>query len=1198
MRKPLALFRRRANGSRPRSPSQSLTCSTHARLLRFETFENRRMLSADLVSKAAFPSFSAGGGPSSVVSANGRYVAFADAAALTSLSTTPGIQNIYRFDRVTGDVVLVSVNVAGAGSGNRDSVNPVISADGNVIVFSSTASNLNPLDMNTTSDVFARNLSTGTTYLVSVNSVGTGSGNGTSDSPVISADGNVVAFHSTASNLNPLDTSTGSDIYARNLSAGTTYLVSINSTDTGGGIGDSDTPVISTDGNVVAFRSQARNLSPLKTSLAYYDIFARNLATSTTRLVSINSAATSSGNANSDSAVISADGSVVAFRSDASNLVFGDSNDYSDVFSRNLLTGTTRLVSINSAGTGSGNGTSDSPAMSADGSVVAFRSGATDIYALNGVNKYNIFARNVVTATTQLVSVGSNGVESGAGDGPAISADGSVVVFSSDANNLHPLDTNVYLDVFARNLVTGTISLVSVNSAGTAGGNLWSDKYRGSSPGISAYLGISADGGVVSFSSDASDLVPGDFDGKVDLFVRDLSDGSTQLVSKFDLATPSTTGGGSSTIDQNAVSADGRYVVFVSAAQNLVAGLDIPPEVQNVYRLDRVTGHIDLVSINVNGTGCGNNDSDMPVICADGSVVAFTSEATNLDSSAATGATQIFVRNYTTGTTTLVSVNMAGTKGGNRSSYEPIISADGTVVAFYSLANDLQPLATNGVAQIVARNLTAGTTYLVSISSDGTASGNGTSDKPVISADGRVVAFESEAWNLHPAKTVGNGWEVYARDLQAGNTYLVSSGTLGHYALNPVISANGSVVAYNLLDGGVYARNIVTGTDYAVSIDPTGTFVTSGIEQVISADGSVVAFRSTPPIPLGTGAFSIYAHNLLTNTTALVSVNSAGASANGYCANPSISADGNIIAFHSQATNLSSLKTNGNYDDVFARDLFTGTTYLLSSNVDGGSSGNEDSAYGLVVSADGRVVVFSSDASNLVQGDTNSSTDVFAATIPNVSRQLGDFNQNGVVDAADYVLWRRQLGTTGVTPYSGADGSGNGSVGPEDYGVWREHFGQTSPSPAAGSSLGSATASAGSVAPIDESTGVATSMSLYFDERDQTVEMPRTGSERQSGDQSQGLSPAVAPSSSRFAPYRPTIRGSVDVPRSFAASQRDDVLLAWFGSRFATKKQFAGTDATAWAGGANDADTDSVEEAFAQLSSYQIGCITSHPTRH
>jgi hypothetical protein len=359
---------------------------------------------------------------------------------------------------------------------------------------------------------------------------------------------------------------------------------------------------------------------------------------------------------------------------------------------------------------------------------------------------------------------------------------------------------------------------------------------------------------------------------------------------------------------------------------------------------------------------------------------------------------------------------------------------------------------------------------------------------------------------------------------------------------------------------------------------------------VISADGTVVAFRTTYSLsPLDTGPFSIYAHNLVTNTTVLVSVNSAGASGNGYSTNPSISADGNIIVFHSQATNLNSLKTNGSYDDVFARNLFTGTTYLLSSNVDGTGSGNEDSPYGLGVSADGRVVVFLSDASNLVQGDTNSSTDVFAATIPNATKQLGDYNQNSVVDAADYVLWRKKLGTTGVAPYSGTDGSGNGNVGSEDYDVWRAHFGQSLPPPGAGSGLGNAPASTAPIALVDESTGVATSTSSFIDERDQIVEMPITSGENQAANQRKGLSPVLAPASSPFAPDRPAVRRSVNVQRTFAVSRSDDALVAWFFSQLVTK-QFEEMGATeTWASedvsSADDVYMDSVEEAFAQLSS-------------
>jgi hypothetical protein len=993
------------------------------------------------------------------LSANGRYVAFVSFETLTGLSTTKGETNIYRFDRVTGDLALVTVNSSGTGSGSGDSYDPAISADGSVVVFASRSSNLHPLDTDTGSDIFARNFITGTTELVSINSAGTGSGNGDSHGPGISADGTVVTFYSTSNNLHPLDTVTGTDVFARNLTTGTTYLVSVNSGGTGGGNGTSDSPVISADGSVVTFRSQARNLSPLKTTSTYYDLFARNLTTNTTYLVSVNSAGTGGGNGDSDSAVISADGSVVAFRSYASNLHSSDNNGKSDIFARSLMAGTTHLVSVNSAGTGSGNNTSDSPVMSADGSVVAYRSSASDLHALDTNSSYDIYVRNLVSNSTELASVNLMGTASGVADGPVISADGTVVLFSSFSSNLHPLDTSASSDIFARNLLTETTILVSINSAGTASGNARSEAWG------FKLLGVSADGSVVSFHSEASDLVTGDFNGERDLFVRNLVGGTTQLVSTFDGGSPSTTGGNNSTVDQGALSADGRYVVFVSRSANLIDGLDIWPSTQNVYRMDRVTGHIDLVSVNVDGTGSGNDDSGDPVISADGSVVAFSSDASNLVS-LLSGGGEIFVRNFVTGTTQLVSVRTDGAQGGNGSSDDPTISADGSVVAFSSNASNLHPLDTNTTKDIFARNLVTGTTYLVSISSDGAAGGNHASYVPVMSSNGKVVTFLSASSNLHPAKSSATGNDIFARDLETGITSLVSINSTGDSPLNGSfylqrlgISANGNVVVFRSDFGTVYARNLATNTTIVVGTGSLGTINGTAFGFVISADGSVVAFHSTSSLhPLDTnGRQDVYARNIVTGTTYLVSVNSTGtANGNGDSEDPAISADGSVVAFRSKASNLHDLKTSQLYEDTFARNLLTGRTYLLSANMDGTGSGNDDSWFSSsVVSADGRVVAFSSDARNLVPDDYNSSTDVFAVTIPTVTPPIGDYNGNYAVDAADYVLWRKTLGTTGVPAYFDADGDGDATIDQDDYVVWQAHFGQT----AAGAGSGAATSS-------------------------------------------------------------------------------------------------------------------------------------------
>jgi hypothetical protein len=1112
------------------------------RRLRFELLENRRLLSADLVSKAAFPSLSAGGSLGAV-SADGRYVAFtSDAESLRGIDIVPGIKNVYRFDRTTGDVALVSVNTAGTGGGNLDSLDPVISADGSVVAFYSSASNLHPLDKDTGPDVFARNLTTGTTYLVSVNSAGTGSADGGADSPVISADGTVVAFRSTASNLHPLDASFNSDVFARNLVTGTTYLVSVRVG--GSSIGDSDSPVISADGSVVAFSSTSPSLHPLDKSMTS-DVFARNLLTGTTQLVSINSAGTAGGNGASDTPVISANGSVVAFRSSASNLHPLDTNTTSDIFARNLTTGTTYLVSVNSAGTGSGDGTSDEAVISANGDVVAFRSSANNLDPLDTNPNSDVFARSLAMSAAHLVSVHSSGPGSGTANSnnysssPAISADGNVVAFYSSSTDLESLDTNTSFDAFARNLATGTTSLVSVNSAGTGGGVNFSF-------GGQTFPVISADGGVVAFESLANDLTIDDFNARADVYVRQLSSATVELASRVDLDAPSTTAGDNSEVNKGALSADGRYLAFVSSAANLVNGLEISAGVQNVYRLDRNTGHIDLVSVNISGAGSGNKSSDDPTISADGNVVAFSSNSSNL-TPLATGSSNIFARNLATGETYLVSINTAGTGGGNTSSSGPVISADGNVVAFYSYSNNLHPLATDGDSNIYARNLALGTTDLVSVSADGTSGGNNLSSSPVISADGSVVAFRSEATNLHPAKTTSTNYDIFARNLVTGITYLVTINSTGNgsgsgVADDTVISANGAVVAFRSSSTNlhplkhavghydIFARNLLTGTTYLVSMSSDGTSGGTGDSDnpVISADGNIVAFQSsaTNLHPLDTDFTSdVFARNLSTGTTYLVSASSDGAETVGHSSyEPAISADGSVVAFFSFANTLAPLKATNNYFDVFARNVATGVTYLMSANSAGTGAGNNNSQ-DVVISADGRVVAFDSDARNLVGRDYNSSSDVFIGTIPSPPVLVGDYDRSSAVDASDYVLWRKTSGATGLAPYSGADGSGSGSVGAEDYAVWRSHFGQSLPP--SGTSLSEAAVT------IAEGTSSAAGAEL-------ASAAPSVGQRAATFYSFQESAPSGRrPAGSRHA-SRPTITTD---------TRREDALLAWLGAR-------------------------------------------------
>jgi Tol biopolymer transport system component len=380
-----------------------------------------------------------------------------------------------------------------------------ISADGRYVVFGSVATNLVAGDTNACSDVFVYDRQIGVTSRVSV-ATGGAQGDNTSRFPVISADGRFVAFSSTATNLVAGDTNGVEDAFVHDRATGTTVRVSI-ATDGTQGDGFSQASSLSSDGRYVGLFSAASNLAH-GAPHTYGHAFVRDLLTGTTESVSFNTDGIEA-NANSSGPVVSGDGRYAVFSSNANNLIVGDINGTYDVFVRDRLMQTTTCVSVGTSSL-TGNGASDTATISADGRFVAFRSHASNLVPGGSDGEFSVFVRDLQTGTTELASADSTGSEGTSGStSPSLSSDGRYVAFVSHAPNLVPGDTNAADDVFVHDRQTGTTTRVSVEADGSQANS------NAGSPTISA------DGRYIVFDDAATNLVAGDTNGVVDVFVRD-----------------------------------------------------------------------------------------------------------------------------------------------------------------------------------------------------------------------------------------------------------------------------------------------------------------------------------------------------------------------------------------------------------------------------------------------------------------------------------------------------------------------------------------------------------------------------------------------------------------------------------------------------------------------------------------------------
>ncbi len=407
--------------------------------------------------------------------------------------------------------------------------------------------------------------------------------------------------------------------------------------------------------------------------------------------------------------------------------------------------------------------------------------------------------------TLILASSDANGGKgNGRSDEASLSADGQFVAFYSLASNLVPDDTNKQYDVFVKNLQTGEIVRASTDVDGDQGNG--HSNYGSTNPSLSA------DGRYAAFHSWFFNLVAGDTNDAYDIFIKDLQTGDIVRAS-----TSATGGQANDGSGHPSLSADGRYVAFGSSGSNFGSDTN---HWSDIYVKDLLTGKITRASTDSFGRQA-NGNSQSPTISADGRYVAFLSLASNLvpgDTNGGFGQFDVFVKDLQTGKILRASTDANGNEGNNTSDsvFGLSLSADGRYVAFLSYASNLVPNDTNGTADVFVKDLQTGAIVCASADADDN-QGNSYSYAPSLSADGRYVAFHSLASNLVPGDT-DDTFDVFVKDLQSGEIVRVSTSSAGNHigkgAFEASLSADGSTVAFGSA-GNIFVKTVgsaVSGT--------------------------------------------------------------------------------------------------------------------------------------------------------------------------------------------------------------------------------------------------------------------------------------------------------------------------------------------------------------------------------------------------
>ncbi|HOF86903.1 MAG TPA: hypothetical protein PLZ36_02205, partial [Armatimonadota bacterium] len=753
----------------------------------------------------------------------------------------------------------------------------------------------------------------------------------------------------------------------------------------------------------------------------------------------------SEGNADSQYPAMNADGTRVAFQSDAATLVDDDTNGARDIFLRRRDTGATARVSLG-AGGAEANGDSWAPAINGDGTVVAFVSDATNLVAGDTNAVADIFVHDTATGITERVSLGMADEDANAASaGPALSADGTLVVFISEADNLVPGDTNECADVFLYNRTTGVTTRLSVNALGEQANAACRDAE------------ISADGTTVAFSSLASNLATGDTNDTYDIFVVTLDTGAMVCASR---SWEGAFGDDGSFLPK--LSADGRYVAFTTRATNLLLALggnggDTNGK-QDVYLCD-LEGLFgpSLTLVSATALEQGNGDSGqfgLDVARDDeGTVyVVFESSARNLlgEGNDTNNKGDIFLWSQAGGLSRQ-SVSTLGEQA-NEVSRHPVISGDASIIAFDSRASNLVADDANEAydAFVHVRGKAWQPDLLISSSADPTTftglnlftlNAEQTLDVPVNTAVEKkfYVKLYNQVTNpvgsfalKVPAVDAATGWTLKYEDGGVNVTAAITGAgypvvdmppgaekiivvTARTYASSPEAAALTVQITATSVDD-VSRRDVVQAI---VRLTPYQTILASVNSSGGGMGGDDVGFSANGRYVCFVSGSSIQRHDRITGLTTRVDVSAQGATPNSGSADQDVSADGHLVIFKSAATNLvNPALPDGTKQQIQLKDMESGAVTIVSraSGVDGDIA--NDLCGEAVISPNGKYVAFASRATNLVPGVTDGKQHVYRRELehPYTTRLVsvnnagtpsnGDASSCGISSDGNFITWR------------------------------------------------------------------------------------------------------------------------------------------------------------------------------------------------